>query len=73
MSEFKGEPDQIIYKRIIQDGVQKNIPYSLIEDKTIWDLPTPSSGETIVQWWIMMYYTKLMMEQKGRGKVSFMI
>jgi hypothetical protein len=46
MPEFKGEPDQIIYKRTMQDGVQKNIPYSFIEDKTIWDLHLRSDWDT---------------------------
>jgi hypothetical protein len=69
MPEFKGEPDQIIYKRLMQDDFQKNIPYSFIEDKTIWDLPTPSSGETLVQWWIadVLYETNEGTKRPGKS------
>jgi hypothetical protein len=51
MSSFKGETDNYICKKV-QDGDDvQDIPYSFIKGKTKWDLPTPSEGEDLVQWW----------------------
>ncbi len=40
---LKGWPDHVLH--------EKHELRSFIETKTIWDLPTPSINETIVQWW----------------------
>jgi predicted Ser/Thr protein kinase len=49
--EFKGQPDHIIYKTMVENGVNIKIPYCFIEDKTIWDLPSPSAQESLIEWW----------------------
>ncbi|KAI3642056.1 hypothetical protein MP228_011611 [Amoeboaphelidium protococcarum] len=46
--EFKGVPDYIACKENLD---KTNSPYSFVEVKTIWDLPTPPDGETLVDWW----------------------
>ncbi|KAI3642047.1 hypothetical protein MP228_011602 [Amoeboaphelidium protococcarum] len=48
MPQFKGIPDFIIYTAQSESAP---IPYSFVEVKTIWDLPTPPNGETLVDWW----------------------
>jgi hypothetical protein len=40
---LKGWPDHVL-----QENYEMR---SFIESKTIWDLPTPSNHETIIQWW----------------------
>ena len=51
LPEFKGQPDHIIYKKIVDNGRDRKVPYCFIEDKTVWDLPTPSAEENLIQWW----------------------
>ncbi|KAI3647298.1 hypothetical protein MP228_007519 [Amoeboaphelidium protococcarum] len=46
--EFKGVPDYIACK---ENQDKTNIPYSFVEVKTIWDLPTPPDGESLIDWW----------------------
>ncbi|KAI3629662.1 hypothetical protein MIR68_000864 [Amoeboaphelidium protococcarum] len=48
MPEFKGVPDYIACKENLD---KTNSPYSFVEVKTIWDLPTPPVGESLIDWW----------------------
>jgi predicted Ser/Thr protein kinase len=61
LSEIKGEPDHLIFK----ETNQNNIVYSFIEDKTIFDIPTPKKNESLVSWWKKDYAYEL-----GNSKVK---
>jgi hypothetical protein len=71
MPEFKGEPDHIIYKKSEETDGARNVPYAFIEDKTVWDLPTPSANDSIIQWWEADLLYEIGMGTRRMGKSIF--